>query len=287
MIEVHSSVEQLGGYFRGLLDDATSATVEEHCAACPACAARLRDEARVELSLLELVEGGAAAPSLPVPPRRVRPQRALAWAGAGLVLAAAATFVLVANRHPPVVATAPPAMISKDVPSSSAASSAGVDPVSPTEMQVTLAEGATARLRLPGITAFHVDGSGVVTPLFRGDDVILAGDAAGSERIVFQTEAGVTTVCRVTVTVAGGREPAHSPPASETCARCGLADLESFHVQKAGVVSVLFSGDVVTVEAHRAGRSAVTFVSHTGEVASYVFDVSPAAPQPPSPQPPR
>ncbi len=286
MIEVHSSVEQLGGYFRGLLDDATSATVEEHCAACPACAARLRDEARVELSLLELVESGAAAPSLPVPPRRVRPQRALAWTGAGLVLAAAATFVLVANRHPPVVATAPPAMISKDVPSSSAASSAGVDPVSPTEMQVTLAEGATARLRLPGITAFHVDGSGIVTPLFRGDDVILAGDAAGSERIVFQTEAGVTTVCHVTVTVSGPASPP-TPLSVGDVRTLRLGDLESFHVQEAGVVSVLFSGDVVTIEAHRAGRSAVTFVSHTGEVSSYVFDVSAAAPQPPSSQPPR
>ncbi len=193
MIEVHSSAEQLGGYFRGLLDDVSAATVEEHCAACPACATRLQDEARLELSLHELVEDAR----VPVRPRARRSTLRVGVASvAGLVaLAAAAVIAFLVSRPQPVA-------IAKDVPTvaSSPSSLAGSDtPSRPAEHRFTLTTGASLHFRVPDVAAFHTDHD-AVSVMVSNDDVLVTGNAPGEARILFMTTTGDTLLYVVTVT---------------------------------------------------------------------------------------
>jgi anti-sigma factor RsiW len=270
MSEVHSSAEDLGGYFRGLLEASSASTVEIHCASCAACAARLRDEARLELSLHELVE------TRPAPRRRVQRSgaRVVAALVVGLAAAAAAAVALVASR-PAIVAIRKDAPAVTTTPATATAGSANGDAGTlgtPAVRSVNVAEGETLRLSVGDVTSYHLDAAAkrILTISFGGSSAFVIGNGAGEGRVVLVKRTHETLVYDVTVTA-----PTRAPEVLRVgdLRTFNGSDIVSFHVQNDDVVDVAGDGATMTITATSVGRTSVTFVQKNGEVRSFRFQV--------------
>ena len=66
----HLSAEQLNDYLRGELDPEVEADVEAHIGSCLVCARSLREEAQLEMLMLEAVSGEDFGAVAPAPKRR-------------------------------------------------------------------------------------------------------------------------------------------------------------------------------------------------------------------------
>jgi hypothetical protein len=89
----HPDHAQIELFVLGALDDAESALFTDHVAACGACSAKLAEEAKLELALMDLPKSRSAAVVAPRP-QRIRQRVAFATAG----FAAAAAIALWAFR---------------------------------------------------------------------------------------------------------------------------------------------------------------------------------------------
>ncbi len=89
----HPHPEAFEHYVLGLLDAGAQGELEAHLGACPACAAALAREARLELALMEVARA-------PVSLKATRARRLRLGAAAAAVAAAAAAVLLVVGTPP-------------------------------------------------------------------------------------------------------------------------------------------------------------------------------------------
>ncbi len=87
----HATSAELELWVLGGLDPERAAWVEDHCAACDACASALAGEARLEVAFEQVARQAARAPAAPA--IAAHPVRAAAYGAAGLLAMAAAVLL--------------------------------------------------------------------------------------------------------------------------------------------------------------------------------------------------
>jgi hypothetical protein len=214
-MEKHPPTDDFAAYFRGLLEASDAKALEEHVSACAACAAKLRDEARVELAMYEARQppavGDAAQVAVESDAARARPRPARSWHRPALLagaLAAAVALVWARSHRERPANSTPSACV--DGPA------CGPDPGKETTMTKQTVSAALLAL-LPVAPAFACSGAApadpthavahVASPDIEPGPLPQAWFAAGAEKdaYVMGTDASVVRGGRAALTLQSKR----------------------------------------------------------------------------------